>query len=186
MQQRFLTADSYFDNEKRCVETNAFCDTGSTVLFMDQSLVDLLRLKGKESIMFVAGIHGLLDLKTQSGTAKLGSSDAETVGETVTFCSHPNLNVVEKDYDFRKLKEEYHYLSELHNIRVSMTDVKVILGQDAYHLIKPLEYISDNWNQPWAVKTALGWTISRALPKKDTSNLSVSCNLSVASDPLAN
>ena len=84
-------------NEKPCVETIALCDTGSTVSFMDQSLVDLLRLKGKESIMSVAGIHGLSNLKTQIVTARVGSSEAETAGETVTFCSHPNLNVGEKD-----------------------------------------------------------------------------------------
>ena len=173
-------------NEKRCVKTIALCDTESTVSFMDQSLVDLLRLKGKESVMSVAGIHGLSHLKTQIVTAKVGSSEAETAGETVTFCSHPNLNVGEKDYDFRKLKEEYQYLSDLPNIKVSMTDVKVIFGQDAYHLIRPLEYKSGERNQPWAVKTALGWTISGALPKKETSNISVSCNLSVAPDPLAN
>ena len=99
-------------NEKQCVETIAPCDTGTTVSFMDQSLVDLLRLKGKESITSVAGIHGLSDLKTQTIIAKVGSSEAETAGETVTFCSHANLNVGEKDYDFRKLKEEYHYLSD--------------------------------------------------------------------------
>ena len=34
-------------SDKRCVETIALCDTGSTVSFMDQSLVSLLRLKGK-------------------------------------------------------------------------------------------------------------------------------------------
>ena len=66
-----------------------------------------------------------------------------------------------------------------------MTDVKVILGQDAYHLIR-LEYKSGERNQTWAVTTALGWTISRALPKKETSNLSVSCNLSLATNSLAN
>ena len=35
------------------------------------------------------------------------------------------------------------------------------------------------------VKTALGWTVSGFLPKKETSRLSVSCNLSIASDPLS-
>ena len=116
--------------------------------------------------MSVAGIHGLSDLKKQIVTAKVGSSEAKTAGETVTFCSHPNLNVGEKDYDFRKLKEEYQYLSDLPNIKDSMTDVRVIFGQDAYHLIRPLEYKSGERNQPWAVKTALGWTISGALPKR--------------------
>ena len=134
-------------NEKRCVETTALCDTGSTVSFMDQTLVDLLRLKGKESVLSVAGIHSLSDMKTQIVKTKVGPSEAETAGETVTFCSHPNLNVGEKDYDFRKLKEEYNYLSDLPNIRVSMTGVKVILGQDAYHLIRPLEYKSGEINR---------------------------------------
>ena len=34
-------------SDQRCVETIALCDTGSTVSFMDQSLVSLLRLRGK-------------------------------------------------------------------------------------------------------------------------------------------
>ena len=51
-------------NEKRSVETIALCDTGSTVSFLDQTLVSLLKLKGKESVMSVAGFHGLSDIKT--------------------------------------------------------------------------------------------------------------------------
>ena len=46
-----------------------------------------------------------------------------------------------------------------------MKDVKVILGQDAYHLIRPLEYKSGDRNEAWAVKTSLGWTVSGALKK---------------------
>ena len=172
-------------SDKRCVETIALCDTGSTVSFMDQSLVSLLRLKGKESVMSVAGIHGLSDMKTEVVTANVGPSETETNGDTLTFCSHPNLNVGDKKYDFKTLKQEYDYLSDLPDIEISMKDVKVILGQDAYHLIRPLEYKSGEKSQPWAVKTALGWTVSGALPKKETSHLSVSCNLSVASDPLS-
>ena len=117
-------------------------------------------------------------------TAKVGFSEAVTTGEIVTFCSHHILIIGEKDYDFRKLKEEYKYLSDLPNIRDSMTDVKITLGQDAYQLIRPLEYKPDEQNQPWAVKTALGSTISGALPFWETSNISVSFNVLVASDPL--
>ena len=66
-----------------------------------------------------------------------------------------------------------------------MVDVKVILGQDAYHLIRPLEYKSGDRNEPWAVKTSLGWTVSGALPKAETNCLAATCNLSVSLDPLA-
>ena len=93
-------------SDKRCVETSALCDTGSTVSFMDQSLVSLLRLKGKDSVMSVAGIPGLSDMKTEVVTANVGPSETETIGDTLTFCSHPNLNVGDKKYDFKTLKRE--------------------------------------------------------------------------------
>ena len=172
-------------SDKRYVETIALCDTGSTVSFMDHILVSLFRLKSKESVMSVAGIHGLSDMKTEVVTANVGPSETETIGDTLTFCSHPNLNVGENKYDFKTLKQEYDYLSNFPDIEISMKDVKVILGQDAYHLIRPLEYKSGEKSQPWAIKTALGWTVSGALPKNETSHLSVSCNLSIASDPLS-
>ena len=171
--------------DMRCVETIALCDNGSTLSTMDQSLISLLRLKSKESVMSAAGIHGLSDMKTEVDTAKGGPSGTETVGDTLTFCSHPNLNVGDKKHDFKTLKQEYDYFSNLPDIGISMKDVKVILGQDDYHLIGPLEYKLGEKSQLWAVKTASRWTVSGALPKNETSHLSVSCNFSTASDPLS-
>ena len=72
----------------------------------------------------------------------------QTIGDTLTFCSHPNLNVGDMKYDFKTLKQEYDYLLNLPDIEISMKDVEVILGQDAYHLIRPLEYKSAEKSQP--------------------------------------
>ena len=171
-------------SDKRCLETIALCDTGSTVLFVDQSLVSLLRVKGKQSVVSVAGIHGLSDMKTEVVTANVGPSETKTIGAILTFCSHLNLNVGDKKYDFKTLKRKHDYLSSLPDIEISMKDVKVIFGLDAYLLIRPPEYKSGEKSQPWAVKTALGRTVSGVLPKKETIHLSVSCNLSIASEPL--
>ena len=142
-------------SDKRRLEPIALFDTGSTVSFMDQSLVSLFRLKSKESVMSVAGKYGLSDTKTEVVTANVGPSEGETIGDTVTFCSHPILNVGDKKYDFKTLKQEYDYLSNLPDIENSMKDVKVILGKDAYHLIRHPEYKSAKKSQPWAVKTAV-------------------------------
>ena len=43
--------------------------------------------------MSVAGTNGLSDMKTEFVTANVGPSETETIGDTLTFCSHPNLNV---------------------------------------------------------------------------------------------
>ena len=135
-------------------------------------------MKVKKCDLSVAGIHGLSDMKIEVVTANVGPSETETIGDTLTFCSLPNLNAGDKKYDFETLKQEYDYPSNLPDIENSMKDLKVILGQAAYHLIWPLDDKSGEKSQPWAVKTALGWTVSGALPKNETSRLSVSCNLS--------
>ena len=51
---------------------------------------------------------------------------------------------------------------------MAMKDVKIILGQDVYPSIRPLEYKTGGRNEPWAVKTELGWTLSGPLPKSET------------------
>ena len=164
-------------NEKRSVETIALCDTGSLVSFMVKTLIYILKLKGEESVMLVAGIRGLSDMKTEIVTSRIGPSETDTAGE--------ELDVGDKIYDLTKMKENFAYLTDLPDIKISMADVKVFLGQDAYRLIRPLEYLSGDRIEPSAVKTSFGWTVSGALPKTDTNCMAASCNLSVSSDPLA-
>ena len=154
-------------------------------IFHGQNFGQLFEVEGKAFVMSVAGTHGLSELETEIVTARIGPSEEDTAGEELAFCSHPNLNVGDKVYDFTKLKEIYSYLNNLPDIKVSMADVKVILGQDAYHLIRPLEFTPGGRDEPWEVKTSLGWTVSGALPKKETKCMAASCNFSVLSDPLA-
>ena len=83
------------------------------------------------------------------------------------------------------MKENYAYLDILPDIKVSLADAMVILGQDAYHLIRHLDYKSIGRDEPWAVKTSLGWTVSGALHEKETKCMAASCFFSVSSHPSA-
>ena len=50
----------------------------------------------------------------------------------------------------------------------------MILGQDVFHCIRPLEYFeTDRTNTPIAVRLALGWVLSGSLPS--TSGLISTC-----------
>ena len=49
--------------------------------------------------MSVPGIRGLSDMKTEIVKTRIGPSETETAGEELTFCSHLNLNVGDKNYD---------------------------------------------------------------------------------------
>ena len=66
-----------------------------------------------------------------------------------------------------------------------MADVKVIVGQDAYHLIRHFDYKSGDRYMRWTVKTFLGSTVNGGLRKTKTYCMAASCNLSISSDPLA-
>ena len=66
-----------------------------------------------------------------------------------------------------------------------MADAIIILGQDAYHLIRLLECALGDRNEPWAVKTSMVWAVSGALPKTEINWMAALCNLFVTSDTLA-
>ena len=104
------------ENEKRNVETIALRDTGSMVSFVEKTLVILLKLKDKESVMAVAGIHGQSDMKTETVTTRIGPTETDTAGEELTFCSHPYLNVGGKIYEVTEMKENYAYFTDLPDI----------------------------------------------------------------------
>ena len=101
------------------------------------------------------------------------------------FSSHRNLNVGNKSSDFTEIKKSYAYLTDLRDIKVSMADVKVIVGQDAYHLIRHFDYKSGDRYMRWTVKTSLGSTVNGGLRKTKRYCMAASCNLSISSDPLA-
>ena len=65
-----------------------------------------------------------------------------------------------------------------------LDEVKMVIGQDAYSLMRPAEYKSGEPSQPWAVRTDLGWTISGLLPKSVTKRLNCTTQLSCAEEPL--
>ena len=164
------------------VRTTALLDTGSTVSFIDEKLKSQLKLSGESTTMTIAGIHGMSEMSTEKVTAEIAPFLLDKKGHEITFCTHPKLNVGDREYNFHKLKIQYEHLTDLPDEIMAMKEVKIILGQDVYPLIRPLEYKTGGRNEPWAVKTELGWTLSGPLPKSETNHLVVSCNLANDTD----
>ena len=132
--------------------------------------------------MTIVGIHGMSKMSTEKVTAEIAPFLLDKTGHEITFCTHPNLNVGDREYNFHEVKIQYEHLTDLPDKTMAMKDVKIILGQDVYPLIRPLEYKTGGCNEPWAVTTELGWTLSGPLPKSETNFLVVSCNLANDTD----
>ena len=67
--------------------------------------------------------------------------------------------------DVDKLKTTYPHLESIPLSKYSYSDVEMILGQDVFHCIRPLEYFeADRPNTPIAVRSPLGWVLSDPQP----------------------
>ena len=117
----------------------ALCDSGASLSFVDESLMKALNLTGQQVDLNVAGIHGKSDISSKLLRVKIGDQDGK-VKEDIMAYSHPDVNAGNRTYNLKKLKEEYPHLSVLKDSTISLKDVKVILGQDCYHLHRAIDY----------------------------------------------
>ena len=95
------------------------------------------------------------------------------------------MNAGNRTYNLKKLKETYPHLSVLKDSTINLGDVKVILGQDCYHLHRSIDYRKCGNAKPWAVRTKLGWMLSGPLPQQERAKLATESMFAAELDPLA-
>ena len=144
----------------KTLKTFALCDSGASLSFVDESLMKALNLTGHPVDLNVAGIHGTSDISSKRLRIRIGDQDGK-VNEEIMAYSHPNVNAGNRTYNIKKLKETYPHLSVLKDSTINLKDVKVILGQDCYHLHRAIDYRKCG-NLGSANKTGMDaqWTIA--------------------------
>ena len=167
----------------KTLKTFALCDSGASLSFVDESLMETLNLTGQPVDLNVAGIHGTSDISSKRLRVRIGDQDGK-VKEDIMAYSHPDVNAGNRTYNLKKLKEEYPHLSVLKDSTISLKDVKVILGQDCYHLHRAIDYRKCGNAKPWAVRTKLGWMLSGPLPQQETAKLANESLVFADVDPL--
>ena len=169
---------------KKQESTLALCDSGSSLSFIDKELANKLNAHGEEIDLSVAGIHGTNDVKCEQFTVGIR---VKAMGDThhMTVYTHPNIDAGTKIYNYQELKLAYPHLSVLSEETLKLKDVKMILGQNCYHIHRPVEYKNCTNGEPWAVKTKLGWTLCGPLPQQKAVQMTASCVTASEDDALA-
>ena len=167
----------------KTVKTFALCDSGASLSFVDESLMKALNLMGQPVDLNVAGIHGASDISSKRLRVRIGDQQGK-VKEDIMAYSHPDVNAGNRTYNLKKLKEEYPHLSVLKDSIINLKDVKVILGQDCYHLHRAIGYRKCGKSKPWAVLTKLGWMLSGPLPQQETAKFATESLVFADVDPL--
>ena len=147
---RIYAEDGSFD------ETKAVCDTASSQIWIDKELMQSLGLERRNTSMSVTGIHGTNSIDCLKVPVKIRPADEISDTVKIIASSYKDLVVGSSLYIVIELSKRYPHLSCIRLKKIDVRDVKVILGQDAYSLKRPLEYKYCGNNSPWAVKVPIG------------------------------
>ena len=82
----------------------ALCDSGSSISFVDRSVVSILQLQGRQASLSVAGIHGSEDVKTEIVPIAVSAADKTRPLSTVQIYVHKNLKLGNQNVDLPELK----------------------------------------------------------------------------------
>ena len=135
---------------------------------MDRRRIDTItRLEGRSTSMSVTGIHRTNTIDCLKVPVKIGPADEISDTVKIKASSYKDLVVGTSVYNVTELSKGYPHLSCIRLKKTDLKDVKVILGQDAYSLIRQLEYKYCEKISPWAVKVPLGWTLSGLMPNSE-------------------
>ena len=138
------------------------CGTACSNSWVSDSLADRLGLQGTALKLTIKGINAeeLIDTKVVQLTVS-PHKDQDFEAFTVRPYVRETLNVGSDIIDVRSMQETYPHLAVLDPVRYSYGDIEMILGQDVYHAIRPLEYFSaEEKGSPFAVRLPIGWVLS--------------------------
>ena len=127
-------------------------------------LADSLGLHGKALKLTVKGINSeeVVDTRVVEVAVKPREhQDFEPF--TINPFVKESLNVGSDTINVQALQEIYPHLAVLDPVTYSYKDIQMILGQDLYHAIRPLEHFSAN-EKPSPVRLPIGWVLSVPLP----------------------
>ena len=146
------------------------CDTACSNSWVSDSLAARLGLQGTALKLTVKGINTeeIIDRKVDQLTVTPHKNqDFESF--TVRPYMREILNVGSDIIDVKSMQESYPHLAVLDPVRYSYGDIEIILGQDVYHAIRPLENFSaDEKCSPFAVRLPIGWVLSGPFPSSSS------------------
>ena len=148
------------------------CASGSSISFVDKSVVSKLQLQGRRASLSVSGIHGSQDVKTETVPIAVSAHERFPSLTTVQFYVHEKLKFGDQIVELQQMKDRYPHLRNLPNQSYNLNDVQVILRQDCFDIHHPFEFKkSEDKATPWAVKSKIGWALSGPLPAKQAATL---------------
>ncbi|XP_042887248.1 uncharacterized protein LOC122263026 [Penaeus japonicus] len=144
------------------ISTLALLDPGSNSTFCTKALIDKLGISGKSVTLNMTTINKVEDTEVEEITLEMvtGGRKKQTIVLEKVYALKdfpPSLQGgVTSQVDVKK----WRHLESLELPNVNAEVVSIVIGQDYPHLLKPQEVRSGKDNEPYAIRTVLGWAIN--------------------------
>ena len=156
------------------------CDYCFIHSWVSAGLAQRLNLTGQKLDILVNGFNSTESAPTQQVEANVSAKfDHHEYSFRVSPFVKDRLSVGSKTIDVIILQDRFPHLQPIKPTVYNYSDVEIILGQDVFHAIKPLEYFQGrNQNTPVAVRMPIGWVLSGPLPSPiDVRDTNFKCNV---------
>ena len=120
----------------------ALCDSASTHSWVSADLLKRLHLVGITDNLTINRFNSTSLMKTHQVSFQVS---AETNNSEISFSFRAyvkdHIRIGSDSISIPELQEKYPQLAPIKPIRYKYEDVKIIIGQDFYHAIRPVEYL---------------------------------------------
>ena len=126
----------------------ALCDSACSHSWMTRKLAQDLKLEDRPICLTVNGINSQEVVNTKIVELNLSSLDGSRETYKLSPYLKDNINVDTDVIDNASLQSIYPHLAPLKAEKYSYSDVELILGQDAFQAIRPMEYFESDMKTP--------------------------------------
>lgn len=141
------------------IDATALLDDGSTVSLINNRLAERAGLRGRRESMRVCGAWNNTEIVCDATVLDLDISGVDNKVYSIRARSVNNLNLPVQDLSTVDLNMYPNLQILKDNLCTTTMKPDVLLGQDNYHLLLPLETSVGKLNEPSATRTPLGWCV---------------------------
>lgn len=141
------------------VDASALLDDGSTTSLISAGLAERVGLFGRRETLHVTGAWTGNELVCDSVVMKVNLSGADNKVHSIRIRSVEKLNLPTNYLSIVNCNAYKNLMDIKNKLCTSNLKPEILIGQDNYHLLIPLETKVGKLNEPCATLTPLGWCV---------------------------
>ncbi|XP_075247137.1 uncharacterized protein LOC142340448 [Convolutriloba macropyga] len=154
-----------FLNGKKAFDTYALIDPGSQFTFILDKITEFLALPCEDqkatTLQYLNTEHDMPLSKISEQVTVAPYENLDQKFQITTTYSTPCLNVAPANtFELNQLSDAFKELRHIHFLEIAEGKIGALLGINTFAFTHPVEVIPATKNQPFGVKTRLGWTLA--------------------------